>query len=190
LAVVSAAVALIAPIAAWSLASSRQPAGYSSVRQTISALAAHSATDRWVMTTGLFLLGLAHLCTAIALVQVGPVGRTALGLAGAATIAVAALAQPAAGHLLAAGVAFVALCLWPVFAQVPARRFRVVITLALLALLLWFAFELRQESLLLGLSERILVAAEALCPLIVAIGVWRRGGSAAPRGRRRASAVR
>lgn len=180
---VSATVALIAPIAAWSLAPSRQPPGYSSVRQSISALAAHGATDRWMMTTGLFVLGVAHLCTAVALVELGPVGRLVLGLAGAATIAVAALPQPAAGHLVAAGVAFVSLALWPVLARVPARRFRVVVTLALLALLLWLALELRQASLLLGLSERILVVAEALWPLAVALRVLRRGVKAVNWGR-------
>ena len=58
---VSAGVAPVALIGGWSLAASRQPASYHAVEETISALAAHGATDRWIMTAGLALLGLCHI---------------------------------------------------------------------------------------------------------------------------------
>ena len=66
-ALASALLAPFAVIGGWTLAATRQPRGYSSVRDTISALAGHAATDRWIMTTGLVLLGLCHLVTAAGL---------------------------------------------------------------------------------------------------------------------------
>ncbi len=170
-AVVSSSVAVLAPPIAWTVAQTHQPPRYSAARETISALAAQGATDRWIMTTGLILLGLAHLGTALALVDIGRVPRMLLALAGLSTLAVAALPQPAAGHSLAAGIAFVALGSWPVLSPVPSRTCRLAAAVVLFAVLLWFASQLQEGSSLLGLSERVVVVAEALWPLVVAVGV-------------------
>jgi hypothetical protein len=101
---VSAGVAPVALIGGWSLAASRQPASYHAVEDTISALAAHGATDRWIMTAGLAVLGVCHMTTASGLTEANISGRALLAAGGAATAAVAALPQPAAGHLPAAAV--------------------------------------------------------------------------------------
>ena len=171
--VASAGVAPVALIGGWSLAASRQPPDYDPVRDTISALAAHGASDRWVMTTGLGVLGLCHLATAAGLTEARVLGRVLQAIGGAATLAVAALPQPAAGHTPAAAVGFVALALWPAASAVPGRRSARVATIVLLALLGWLVIELRHGDLL-GLSERILAGAEAVWPLAVAVTLIRR----------------
>ena len=56
-ALVSAALAPVALIGGWTLAATRQPEAYDATRDTISALAAVGAEDRWVMTTGFLVLG-------------------------------------------------------------------------------------------------------------------------------------
>ncbi len=182
-AVVSAAVAPVALIGGWSLAQSQQPPGYDQISQTISALAARDAADRWIMTTGLFLLGACHLVTAAGLTEAGRWGRAFLALGGAGTIAVASLPQPATGHVQAAGIGFVALAIWPALARVPELAVRMAATAVLLALLGWFASQLGGGAQL-GLTERILAGAQALWPLAVALrllAINRPRGHGAPR---------
>jgi hypothetical membrane protein len=169
----SAVIGPVALIGGWSLAAARQPAGYDAVRDTISALAADGATDRWIMTTGLAVLGASYLATAAGLTDAAIAGRALLGVGGATTLAVAALPQPAAGHVPAATAAFIALALWPAVSRVPTPRAGLVATGALLALLGWLGLEL-DDGALLGLSERVLAGAEALWPLAVAAALSRR----------------
>jgi hypothetical membrane protein len=170
---VSASVAPVALIGGWTLAASRQGPGYNAVRDTISALAARDATDAWVMTTGLAVLGACHVATAIGLTEAGTPARVLLGVGGAATMAVAALPQPSTGHVPAAAVGFIALAVWPAAARVPQRSIALGASAGLVALLGWLAIELRGGSLL-GLSERVLAGAQSLWPLAVAIVLIRR----------------
>jgi hypothetical membrane protein len=158
-------VAPLAMIGGWSLAAALQPPGYSSTRQTISALAAHGAQDRWVMTAGLAVVGLCHVTTAVGLRRARITGRLLLALGGLATVAVAALPQPAAGHPVAAGVGFVALSFWPVAAH-PKWTAATVVSLGLLAV---FFVELRSGGGQLGTFERLLAGGQSLWPAAV---VW------------------
>lgn len=174
-ALASSAVAPIAMIGGWSLAGLRQPAGYSPIGQSISALAAHGATDRWIMTAGLALVGGCHLVTAVGLPEVGVPGRALLATGGAATLAVAALPQPASGHIVAAGIAFVSLALWPLPARIPGRRAGLAVSALMSAMVGWLGVALVAGHLL-GLSERILAGAESAWPLAVALLLVRRGG--------------
>jgi hypothetical membrane protein len=164
-AVASSTVAPLAMIGGWSLAAALQPPGYSSTRQTISALAAHGAHDRWVMTAGLAIVGLCHVTTAIGLRRARVVGRLLLALGGLATAAVAALPQPAAGHPVAAGVAFVALSCWPVAAHTNWSA-ATVVSLGLLAV---FFLELRSGGGQLGTWERLLAGGQSLWPAVL---IW------------------
>jgi hypothetical membrane protein len=177
--IVSAGLAPVALIGGWSLAASRQPTSYDPVQDTISALAAHGAADRWVMTTGLAVLGVCHMATAAGLSEAGVGGRALLAAGGAATAAVAALPQPNAAHVPAATVGFVALALWPGASPVPSRRVAAMASAVLLALLGWLAVELRRGELL-GLSERVLAGAEAFWPLIVTLTLVARRRIVAP----------
>src|ERR1700712_1211404 len=163
-AVAAAVVAPVAMIGGWTWAQSRQPPGYNPVTQTISALAERDATDRWIMTTGLFVLGVAYILIAAGLPEAGRVGRVLLAVGGAAVIAVSFLPQPAALHPVFAGISFAALALWPAFSLVPGRNVRLLVTGILLLLLVWFGFQV-DGGQYLGLSERVLGAAEAGWPL-------------------------
>lgn len=115
----SAAGAPVFLIGGATLAAARQPAGYDSIRDTISALAGHAATDRWVMTVGLAGLGACHLVTALGLRPAARAGRALLALGGLATLSVSALPLPKVGssiwHGVAALVGFVTLAIWPAF---------------------------------------------------------------------------
>lgn len=165
---VSATVAPVALIGGWSLAQTQQVAAFDPVVDTISALAARGADDRWVMTVGLFVLGLCHVITAAGLTESASAGRALLAIGGAAAIAVAASPQPAALHIPAAAVSFVALALWPAFSALPDRGTGVVVTAVMLAMLVWLVVELRAGTHV-GLSERLLAGSQAIWPLVVVL---------------------
>lgn len=177
-AVVSAAAAPVVLGAGVALAQSRQPPGYSAVRDTISALAAQGATDRWVMTTALAGLGTCHVVTALGLGPARRAGRIVLGIGGVATVMVATFAQPAHGnsvaHTVAATVAFVALAAWPLSATAPESGARLLgspasaaASTVLLGSVIWFAAELHGGHR--GLAERTAAGLEALWPLAVVL---------------------
>lgn len=180
-ALLSAAVAPIALIGGWVAAGALQPPGYSPVVQTISALAAHGATDRWVMTFALYALGACHVATSLGLRCAALPGRVVLACGGVATMLVAAFPEPATdgtstGHVTAATAAIVALAVWPVLASSSAfghsRLLTRVPSAAISALLLilgaWFLTELNSGGGRIGLAERILTGIQALVPLAVA----------------------
>jgi len=165
-------------VGGWTLAQTRQPPAYNAVRDTISALAAEGAADRWVMTSALAGLGLCHFITATGLRPAARGGRAVLAGGGVATLLVAAFPQPARGnstaHTVAAATAFVALGAWPAFA---ARRSMwaplltptnsALASTGLLGLVVWFALELHGAQR--GLAERAAAGAQALWPLAVVV---------------------
>lgn len=165
---VSATVAPVALIGGWTLAQTRQSGGFDPVTETISALAARGADDQWIMTVGLFVLGVCHVVTAVGLTEAAPAGRILLALGGAATIVVAASPQPAAAHIPAAAVSFGALALWPGFSALPDRRTGILATAVMLVLLGWLGVQLRDGNHL-GLSERLLAGFQALWPLFIVL---------------------
>jgi hypothetical membrane protein len=160
------------------VAGALQPPGYSPVRDTISALAAHGAADRWVMTSALAGLGVCHVVTAAGLRPVRGAARAVLAAGGVATVMVAAFPQPRQGnsvaHTAAAAVAFVALGAWPACAG--RRRSRAPLltpaaaaaaSAALLGLVAWFVLEVHGGQR--GLAERAAAGAQALWPLAVVV---------------------
>jgi hypothetical membrane protein len=176
-ALASSGAAPVLLIGGFTLAQTRQPPGYDPIRDTISALAAVGATDRWIMTTALAGLGACHLITAAGLRPLRWRARVVLGVGGAATVLVATFPQPAHGnsvaHTVAATVAFVALGTWPALsvdgAGGPLLRGRVSVGAsgALLGLVVWFAAELHGGQR--GLAERAAASAQALWPLAVVV---------------------
>src|SRR4029077_16910821 len=82
---------------AWLAADAVQPASYSPIRQTISALAGDAGTDRWIMTATLFLVGSSYLVTAAGLAGVRVPARTLLAVSGVSTIGIAASPEPPGG---------------------------------------------------------------------------------------------
>ena len=180
-AVLSSAAAPVALIGGWTLAGRRQPAGYDGTVETISALAALGATDRWVMTAALLVVGACHVVTAFGLSAAAVAGRVVLGLGGVATMLVAAFPLPVTGpapaHAAAAGVALVSLAVWPAAAW---RRGRgpaalrpavaVAAAVLLLGLVAWFATLLGSGGPV-GLAERVAAGAQACWPAAVVLSV-------------------
>jgi len=173
-------------VGGWMVAAALQPTPFSQVADTISALAAYGAADRWVMTVALFGVGACYVLTGLALRPAAMPGRLVLMAGGAATALVAANPQTAgqAGslpHTLAAAAGFVTLALWPL----PGRRTEPAApvllrpaacasaSVVLLALLVWFGVELSTGGALIGLSERMLAGAQALWPLAVIVACYR-----------------
>jgi hypothetical membrane protein len=156
---VSSALAPVALFGGFEIAAARQSAAYSPVRDTISALAARGVTDRWIMTCAFVVLGLCHVVTAYGL------RRPVLAVGGAATALLAIAPQPAHGsselHVALAGVALIALALWPVQDGRQGRWAAAV----LVVVLVWFAVAL-QSGTAVGLAERVLTGAEALWPIV------------------------
>jgi hypothetical protein len=179
--VVSAAAAPVVLVGGWTWAAGRQPGGFDPVAESISALAAHDAADRWLMTAALLALGVCHATTAAALRPAAVTGRVVLGAGGVATVAVAMFPLPAQGgsvaHALAAAVAFGALATWPALAgrRGVLSRYRLSTAagrgaaVVLLALLGWFLAEVTGGGSHLGLAERLTAAAQALCPLTLVL---------------------
>jgi hypothetical protein len=165
-------------IGGWAVAASRQPPGYDPIRDTISALAARGATDRWVMTSALAGLGACHVITAAGMRPARRSGRLVLAFGGGATVLVAAFPQPVNGnsvaHTIAAAAAFTALATWPAFAahrRAPEPLLSLPVSaaasVALVALVVWFAAELHGGQR--GLAERAAAGAQALWPLAVVV---------------------
>jgi hypothetical membrane protein len=179
-ALVSSAAAPVALIGGWTLAAQRQPDGFDSTVDTISALAARDATDRWLMTAALVCVGVCHLVTALGLSRAAVAGRVLLGLGGVATLLVAVFPLPATGaapaHAGSAAVAFGALAVWPALAwrrgdRVPAALRPAVsfaAALVLLGLVAWFAVTLGAGGRV-GLAERFAAGAQACWPLIAVL---------------------
>ena len=184
--VVSSAAAPVLLVGGWTAAARLQPRSFSAITDTISALAADGATDRWVMTAALAGVGTCHVLTGLALRPASPAGRLILMTGGAATVLVAANPEPAGGggsvpHTVWAAVGFIALAVWPLAARKrgpavpPGLRPGVSAAAAgvLLGLLVWFGAELIGGGRQVGLSERVLAGAQAVWPLAVVLSCRR-----------------
>jgi hypothetical membrane protein len=189
---VSSAAAPILLIGGWTLAAGRQPVGYSPLRDTISALAASGAHDRWIMTSALAGLGVCHCATALGLRPARRGGRVILGLGGIATVLVACFAQPERGnspaHTAAAGIAFTALALWPVLAATRSTarpllgpRISIFAATVMLGLVVWFISD--DHSAIRGLAERAAAGTQSLWPLAVVLSPPRRAERPLAKGR-------
>jgi hypothetical membrane protein len=195
----SAAIAPVLMIGGWTVAAALQPGGYSSITGTISALAGHAATDRWLMTAALAGVGLCHLVTALGLRPAAPAGRALLALGGLATLLVAASPLPKAGssgaHTVAASISFGALAVWPALARRHGMGTpwglragpAIAASAVLLALVGWFAAQAYGDGSLTGLTERVAAGAQALWPLLVVLGAVLSPGAADPRAAGRVS---
>ncbi|MER7890263.1 DUF998 domain-containing protein [Micromonospora sp. NPDC094482] len=194
-AVATAAAAPVLLVTGWTVAGARQPAGYDPIRDTISELAGHDATDAWIMIGCLVLFGGCYVAIAAVLHAAGLPSRFLLAVGGVATIALIAFPRPTVGgslgHGIVATVAVLAMALWPAGSALrlppgpdaghPARpeppwAFRRAVGLSVTALLLslfgWFAFEVTGGSRT-GLAERVLAVAVALWPLLAVLSARR-----------------
>lgn len=168
---------------AWLIADSRQSASYSPRRQTVSVLAGHAGTDRWIVTAALYLIGGCYVATAAGLRAVDLPARIGLLVAGLAAIGIATCPEPAHGstaqHLVFTGIGAVAITVWPVLvarrspqAPIADVRTSIVVTAVFLALLTWTVIEAEVGDAL-GLAERISSTAQSCWPFVVAVALRR-----------------
>ena len=152
------------------------------MRQTVSQLSGHAATDRWIVTGGLYLAGILYLIAARGLTALNLPARTGLALAGIAALGVAWFPEPVHGtsgaHQLFTAIGAITLTVWPaVVARQPSvvaaiGRGRCVAAIVVsVVLFIWTAIETRHGTAL-GLAER-LTGLQAFWPPIVAIALYR-----------------
>jgi hypothetical protein len=178
--VVSSAAAPVLMVAGWTVAAGLQPHSFDPVAQTVSALAAPGAVDRWVMTLAFAVVGACDFATGLALRPARATGRLILmGGAVAGLLVAANPEQPGTNfplpHMIWAAIGCAALVAWPAGAwrrgpSVPWGLRPAVsagAVVVLLALLAWFAAELITGSGEAGLAERVFGAGQALWPLAV-----------------------
>jgi hypothetical membrane protein len=180
--VASAAAAPVLMVVGWTIAARLQPQPVDPVSETVSALAAVGATDRWVMTLTFVVVGLCDVLTALALRPARLTGRLMLMAGAVAGMLVAANPEhPGTSfpvpHMICAAVGCVGVVGWPAGASrrgpsVPWGLRPAVCAVAvavLLTLAAWFGVELISYGAQAGLAERIFGAAQALWPLTVVV---------------------
>jgi hypothetical protein len=164
----------------WLVAGRLQPPSYNPIRQTVSVMAGHDGTDRWVMTAALLAVGACYVITAAGLRAVGWWARLMLIVAGACSFGIAASPEPAGGpsavHLTFTGVGAVMIATWPAVAAWggPRRHFLLtargcaIVTASFLAMLAWTVVETHGGPDL-GLAERLTASVQTTWPFIVAV---------------------
>ena len=184
--VISSAAAPVLMVSGWTVAAGLQLHPFDPVAQTVSALAAPGAVDRWVMTLTFLVVGACDFVTGLALRPARAPGRLILMAGAAAGMLVAANPEhPGTSfplpHMIWAAAGCAALVAWPASAwrrgpSVP-WGLRPVVSVGaagvLLALLAWFGAELIAGGGQAGLAERIFGAAQALWPLAVVVSCRR-----------------
>jgi hypothetical protein len=181
-AVVSAGLSPVLLTGGWLVADALQPASYSPIRKTVSVLAGHAGTDRWIMTGVLFLVGGCHFVTAAGLTGIRPPARILLVVAGLSSIGIAACPEPVVGstpqHVAWTSLGAVTIAVWPAFTGRPGSprppilsiRGAAVVTTVFLALLGWLIIETQGGSTL-GLAERLTSSIQTSWPFIVALAL-------------------
>jgi len=177
--------ALLAPVVlvgGWLVAGALQPASYSPMRQTMSVLAGHSGSDRWVMTAALLLVGSCQIATSAGLTAVRMPARILLILTGLSTLGIAATPEPVTGptsrHLAFAASCVVTTAVWPVLVarRAPARSWILSIygcataTVIFAGLSCWLLIAARGGGDL-GMVERLTSTVQGLFPLVVALAL-------------------
>ncbi|HEX9359223.1 MAG TPA: DUF998 domain-containing protein [Streptosporangiaceae bacterium] len=183
-AIVSAGLTPILLTAGWLVAGTLQPASYNPIRDTVSVMAGHAGTDRWVMTGALLLVGGCHLVTAAGLGGIRVSARVLLILAGLSSMGIATSPEPIVGstpqHLAWTSFGAVIITVWPAFAARPgspqplilSHRGSAVVTAVFLALLCWLVIETQGGSHL-GMAERLTSSVQTSWPFVVAVVLWR-----------------
>jgi hypothetical protein len=159
-----------------------QPASYSPLRDTVSALAGQGGTQPWIVTSALFAVGGCYLATALGLAGLRFPARLLLAVAGLCSIGIAASPEPAVGstpqHLAWTALGAAAITVRPAFTvrrgpgqpMILTACSAATVTMVFLALLGWLLVETR-DGTLLGLSERVLTGVMTTWPFVVALAV-------------------
>lgn len=175
----------------WLVADARQSGDYSPVRQTVSVLAGHEATDRWIVTGALYLVGVGYLVAAWGLAAVGPPAQLGLAVAGAAAFGVATFPVAADGtsrpHAVCVVIGALTIALWPALVarrgspalNAVGLRASITAMVVSVALFAWTALEIHGSKL--GLAERMSSSLQVCWPFVIAVAL-RRGARAQDSG--------
>jgi len=181
-AVVSAGLSPVLITGGWLAGDALQPASYSPIRKTVSVLAGHAGTDRWIMTSALLLVGGCNFVTAAGLTGVRLPARILLLVAGLSSIGIAASPEPVVGstpqHLAWTSLGEVTIAVWPAFTGrrgsprplILSIRGAATVTAVSISLLGWLAIETQGGSVL-GLAERLTSSIQITWPFIVALAL-------------------
>jgi hypothetical membrane protein len=186
-AAVSSALTPLVMIGAWLVAEALQPPSYSPLHSSISGLAALGATDRWIVTSALIVVGACYLVTAGCLPGLRRSARVVLLIAGISSIGIAFSPQPVEGssamHLVWTCLGAAAITIWPAFtaSRAPSpplilrARGVVVVTAVFLVLSAWLVAETQHGSAL-GLTERLVSGIQITWPFVVALTLQKAQG--------------
>ena len=177
---VSSAIAPVLLVGGGTVAAHLQPPSFDPVADTVSALAAVGAADRWVMTLTFLLVAVCDILTAVALRPAGAAGRLILLAGSVAGVLVALNPEHFGGsvpHAIWATIGFGGMTLWPAGAwrrgpSVPWGLRPAVCACAvavLIAFTVWFGAEMVTGAGQAGLAERTVGLAQALWPLTVVL---------------------
>jgi hypothetical protein len=180
--VVSAGLSPVLLTGGWLAGGAFQSASYSPIRETVSVLAGHAGTDRWIMTSALFLVGGCNFVTAAGLTGVRLPARILLLVAGLSSIGIAVSPEPAVGstpqHLAWTSLGEVTIAVWPAFTGrrgsprplMSSIRGAATVTAVSITLLGWLVIETQGGSVL-GLAERLTSSIQITWPFIVALAL-------------------
>ncbi|HEY7176288.1 MAG TPA: DUF998 domain-containing protein [Micromonosporaceae bacterium] len=184
-AIICSTAAPILFVTAWLIAGLLQPPSYSPMRNTISGLSGQAASDRWIVTAALAIVGGSYVITAAGLHGVRLAARIDLLIAGGAGIGVAACPQPADGtttvHLVFATIGAAAIAIWPALtargrnceSAVIALPIALTVTAVFVAMLGWLFIEARTGGAWLGMVERLDASLQICWPPVLAIALYR-----------------
>jgi hypothetical membrane protein len=172
-------------ISAWLIAGALQADPYSPTRQTISALAGHGGSHRWIVTLALIAVGPCYFAVAAGLKVLRRPARIALVVSGVASIGIALCPEPAVGttteHLICTAIGASSIAVWPALTaqrDSPASTLMsapvaIAATLVFLAMLGWLVMEAQSGGSSLGLVERLDSSIQIAWPFVVALTVRR-----------------
>jgi hypothetical protein len=195
-AVVAAGLSPVLLAGGWLVAGAFQPASYSPLSETVSVLAGHAGTDRWIMTSALFLVGCCNFVAAAGLTGLWLPARILLVVAGLSSIGIAVSPEPVVGstpqHLAWTSLGEVTIAVWPAFTArrgsprplILSIRGAAIVTAVSIALLGWLIVETQSGSVL-GLAERLTSSVQITWPFIVALALRRAPRPALPGARPR-----
>lgn len=147
--------------------------------RSLSALSGQGASSRWIMVSALGTAGVLMVLVALGLRRRVPAAAWRLLAAGGVFLVVAGLdPQPVGGysavHMVTAGLAWAAFTAWPLalaFSPRVDHRLRwasATASAVLVVLVTWFTAQLVTDGTWYGISQRVVILAEAVWPVVVA----------------------
>ncbi|MDT7745723.1 MAG: hypothetical protein QOE59_4801, partial [Actinomycetota bacterium] len=147
--------------------------------RSLSALSGQGASSRWIMVGALGAAGVLVVLLALGLRRRVPAAAWRLLAAGGVFLVVAGLdPQPVGGysavHMVTAGLAWAAFTAWPLALAFSSRvdhRLRwasATATAVLIVLMAWFTAQLVTDGAWYGISQRVVILAQAVWPVVVA----------------------